>query len=60
MNVRYVLVVKNSKGKKVLEEGKISGKEVMERAISITNGLINSWVIRDKMEFVSLTITSLD
>jgi hypothetical protein len=60
MSVRHVLVVKDSKGKHIVEDTKISGGDVMERVLSVTNTLIECRVIRDKMEFVSLTITSID
>jgi hypothetical protein len=43
-----------------VEDTKISGGDVMERVLSVTNTLIECRVIRDKMEFVSLTITSID
>jgi hypothetical protein len=58
MKVKYVLVVKSRDGTYVVDEHEIYGDDAMQRALSATTTLIQSWVIRDRKKFVSLTITS--
>jgi hypothetical protein len=58
VKVRVTLVVRNSKGIDVVDEQEFSGENLMERVMVVADGLIKSWVTRDKMPFVSLTIVS--